>query len=128
MFKVKGITFLCLLSFILIGCQENNLKIKEDVTSVEVHACCKDKERLTEITDQSFINDLVTKLEHADTGTTAIPYFLPPEYKLYFKADDATVYQMGYFAEVGDLNLEGRYWDFNNDRMYGVDDELPVNE
>lgn len=126
MFKKRAIPLFFVLLITLVGCRENNLDIKGEVNSIEVYTCCGDGQYITEITDQSFIDDLVKGLEHADTGTTANLSFLPPEYKLYFKAEDETVHEMGYFAEMADLNLEGRYWDFSNKRMYGIDNELPV--
>ncbi len=124
---MRKITPLLLLAIVLAGCQDNNLNMKEDVTSIEVYACCKkDGDLIKEITDKALIDDLVKDLKKADTGTTANLDFLPPEYELYFKTDDEVVYEMGYFTEVKDLDLDGRYWDFNNDRMYSVDHELPI--
>lgn len=50
-----------------------------------------------------------------------------PTYELTFKnKDDEEVFTIGYFIEVVNLSVAGRYWDGNEDVMYGVEMKLPV--
>jgi hypothetical protein len=124
MLKFKSISVLLLLSFVLIGCQNNNFNLKQNVTNIEVYDW-DTKELITTTSDKEFIEELVNKLNNANTGSTANMDFRSPDYKLLFKNDEETVYEIGYYNQVMNLSVNGRYLDFSEDVMYGVELPLP---
>lgn len=57
----------------------------------------------------------------AKTASTARIDFELPAYELAFKnKDDEEVFTIGYYIEVVNLGVAGRYWDVNEDLMYEV--------
>lgn len=129
MFRTKKLTFLfctVLLTVILSSCSNNNLDLNEDVTSIEVYNY--DEDTLVDtIEDEEFIDKLVKKLDKATTHTTANMDFESPDYKLIFKSGEKEVFEIGYYKDVMNLEIEGRYWKGDEDAIYGVKLELPIN-
>jgi hypothetical protein len=123
-FKSISVLLLLLLFFVLIGCQNYNFNLNKNVTNIEVYDW-ETKELITTISDKEFIEELVNKLNNTNTGSTANMDFRSPDYKLLFKNDEETVYEIGYYNQVMNLSVKGRYWDFNGDVMYGVELPLP---
>jgi hypothetical protein len=123
---LKGISaFVFLLLFVVfIGCQNNNLNIVENITSVELSYWDSDAIIAT-FEDKEFINELVKELDNANTSSTANMDFKSPDYKLLFKNNEDTLFELGYYSQIMKLNVEGRYWDFNKDKMYNVKHKLP---
>ncbi|MDQ0159686.1 DUF5301 domain-containing protein [Alkalibacillus salilacus] len=126
MAKIKLFFVLLLFVFVLIGCQNNNLNLSDDVTSIEVYEW-NSEERVATIDDQEFIEELVKKLDNARTASTAemsIP--VNPDYDVHFKNDDQTLFNFSYYKEVINLGVEGRYRNVNEDTMYNVELQLPL--
>jgi hypothetical protein len=123
---LKGISVFVflLISVVLIGCQNNNLNIVEDITSIELSYWDSD-EIIATFEDKEFINELVKEIDNANTSSTANMDFKSPDYKLLFKNNEDTLFELGYYSQVMKLNVEGRYWDFNKDEMYNVKLKLP---
>ncbi|GGM41342.1 hypothetical protein GCM10011351_29390 [Paraliobacillus quinghaiensis] len=122
--KIKSLFVVLLLSFILIGCQNNNLNLSEDVSSIEVYEWSSE-ELMATIDDKEFINELVKELDNAKTGTTSNMDFESPDFRLHFKSGNETLFEMGYYKKVINLDVEGRYWDFSEDIMYNSELQLP---
>ncbi|WP_343751524.1 hypothetical protein, partial [Lentibacillus halophilus] len=79
------------------------------------------------IEDEEFIDKLVKELNKATTESTANMDFESPDYELVFKsAKDKKILNIGYFKKVMYLGVKGRYWNEDEDLMYQVDLELPI--
>lgn len=78
------------------------------------------------IEDEEFMDKLVKKLEKATTHTTVNMDLELPEYKLIFKSGEKDVFEVGYYKEVMHLEIKGRYWKADEDLIYGVKLELPI--
>jgi hypothetical protein len=123
---LKGISafVLLLISVVLIGCQNNNLNIDEDITSIEV-SYWDNEEIIATFEDKEFINKLIKELDKANTSSTVNMDFDSPDYRLIFKNNKDTIFELGYYRQVKKLNVKGRYWDFSKDEMYNVKLKLP---
>ncbi|RPF50254.1 DUF5301 domain-containing protein [Aquisalibacillus elongatus] len=124
MAKTKLVFVLLLFSFILIGCQNNNLNLSDDVTSIEVYEW-ESQDLVATIEDKEFIEELVNELDRARTASTASMDFDSPDYEVHFNHNEETLFKMGYYKKVMNLEVEGRYWDFGEDRLYNVELQLP---
>ncbi|TFB12837.1 hypothetical protein E3U55_16975 [Filobacillus milosensis] len=123
--KVKSISIILLLSLILIGCQNNNLNLTDDVTNIEVYHW--DSEKLIDIVnDKKFIEKLVNELDNARTHSTANIDWAMPDYKLIFKHNGEALYKIGYCTEVQNFGngAVGRFWE--HDKLYDVSLKLPI--
>jgi len=126
-FKVTHmrLLFSIFLFIILSSCSNNNLDSDEDVIYIEVYNY--DGDTLVDtIEDEKLIDNLVKKLDKASTHTTAFMDFELPDYKLIFKNGEKEVYEIGYYKEVMYLGIKGRYWKADEDLIYGVKLELPI--
>ncbi|GAA0497779.1 hypothetical protein GCM10008986_25990 [Salinibacillus aidingensis] len=124
--KIKLISILLLFSLVLIGCQKSNLNLSDDVTSIEVYEWGSE-EMVTTIDEKEFIEELVKELDSAKTASTASMDLALPDYDLHFNNNDGeTLFTMGYYKKVMNLDVEGRYIDFSEDIMYNVELELPL--
>jgi tetrahydromethanopterin S-methyltransferase subunit B len=121
--QIKYFSFLILLSLVLIGCQNTNLNLSGDVTSIDVYEW-KSDELVATIDDKEFIDELVKELNGAVTSSTESLDFADPEYKLLFKNQEEIIYEIGYYKKVMNLGIEGQYWEF--DKIYGVKLKLPI--
>lgn len=123
--KIKSISIILLLSLILIGCQNNNLNLTDEVTSIEVYEW-DDENLIDTIVDKEFIEELVNKLEIARTHSTATIDWAGPDYKLLFKHNNEVMYEIGYCKEIQNFGngAVGKYWEF--DKLYEVSTKLPV--
>ncbi|MEH7382630.1 hypothetical protein V7138_19355 [Bacillus sp. JJ1533] len=124
MAKIKLVSVLLLFSFFLIGCQNNTLSLSDDVKSIEVYEWGSD-ELVTTIDEKEFIEELVKELVNARTSSTASMDFESPDYEVHFNNDGETLFKMGYYKKVMNLDVEGLYWDFSEDIMYNVELQLP---
>ena len=79
-------------------------------------------ERIGTISDQGVIDTLVNDLQNARSSSTANMDFALPDYRLVFIHDDRTIFKVGYYKEIIDLGVTGRYW--WKDRMYNLTMEL----
>ncbi|GGA90354.1 hypothetical protein [Ornithinibacillus halotolerans] len=122
----RGVLFVILFLIIsLVGCQNKNLDLTEEIMSIEVYVW-KDNSFVTTIEDKEWIDELIEELNKAITHSTADMDYPSPDYKLIFKnAQDEDVFQIGYFIEVVKLGVKGRYVDVYEDVMYKVDLKLP---
>lgn len=125
MAKIKLAYVFLLFSFVLIGCQNSNLNLSDDVTSIEVYEWGSD-ELVATIDEKEFIEELVIELDSARTASTASMDFESPDYELHFNNDGETLFKMGYYKKVMNLDVEGRYIDFSEDIMYNVELQLPL--
>src|SRR5699024_5679472 len=127
--KIKGTIFffsILLVIATLTGCSDKNLDLNDDVSSIEMYEYGEDI-LIDTIEDEEFIKKLVKKLDKATTESTANIDFELPDYELVFKnAEDEELFNIGYFKDVTDLGVKGRYWKENEDLMYKVDLEVPV--
>ncbi|WP_345239412.1 hypothetical protein [Pontibacillus salipaludis] len=119
MLKVKSAFVFLLFSFILLGCQTNNLNLNKEVFSIEVYEW-NSEELVSTIDEKEFIDELVKNLDHAKTGSTANMNFESPDFELHFKNGNETLLEIGYYKKVMNLDVEGRYWDYREDTMYNV--------
>jgi hypothetical protein len=123
MLKIKSISVILLLAVILIGCQNNNLNLSNDVTRIQVYEWDSEK-LIATINDKDFIEALIKELDNAKTHSTANIDWSLPNYKLLFKHDSEVLYEIGYCKDI--LNFGngavGRYWEF--DKLYEVSTEL----
>ncbi|MEC5425712.1 hypothetical protein QGM71_19775 [Virgibacillus sp. C22-A2] len=125
MFNFKSVAVLFLLTIVLIGCQNSQLNLSGNVTSIEV-TDWDNEELVSTISDEEFINELIVELESAVVGSTSGMDFASPDYKLSFKNNEETIYELGYYNEVMQLSVEGSYWSFNEQLMYQLLMPLPV--
>ena len=124
--KIKLISILLLFSFVLIGCQKSNLNLSDDVTSIEVYEGGSE-ELIATIDEKEFIEELVKKLDSARTASTASMDFESPDFDLHFNNNyGETLFKLGYYKKVMNLDVEGRYIDFSEDIVYNVELELPI--
>lgn len=123
MLQNKYFSVLILLSLVLIGCQNTNLNLSRDITSIDVYEW-KSEELVATIEDKEFIDELVKDLNNAKTSSTESMDFADPEYKLLFKSLEEIIYEIGYYKSVMSLGIEGQYLEF--DRIYGVKLNLPI--
>lgn len=111
---------------LLVACVQGDLLINEPVSSIKVYEYNSDR-LIDSIEDKEIITELVKQLNSAKTASTATFDFELPAYELAFKNEkDEEVFTVGYFTEVVDLGVEGRYWDANEDLMYEVEMKLSV--
>lgn len=127
--KKHFLYLLFLLTISVIGCQkinhlDNNLNLTEDVSSIEVYEW--DSNHLhTIIMDTELITELVNKLNRASTYSTADMDYPLPDYKLIFKdKGDKELLSIGYYNEVVNLGLKGRYLDVSKDIIYRIELQL----
>ncbi|NIK11714.1 DUF5301 domain-containing protein [Alkalibacillus almallahensis] len=126
MAKIKFASALLFFTFILIGCQNNNLDLNEEVTSIEVYEW-DSEEIVATIDDQEFIEELVKELDSAKTASTAeMSIARGPDYEVHFNNNGQTLFQINYYKEVMNLGVEGRYQNFSEDIMYNVELRLPI--
>ncbi|MFS0673582.1 hypothetical protein [Ornithinibacillus sp. 179-J 7C1 HS] len=123
--KIKLIYILLLFSFVLMGCQNNNLNLSDDVTSIEVYEW-DSKEQVATIDDKGFIEELVKDLDNARTHSTANIDWAMPDYKLLFKHDSEVLFEIGYCKDEQNFGngAVGRYWE--SDKLYEVSTKLTV--
>ncbi|GGD25268.1 hypothetical protein GCM10011389_36160 [Pontibacillus salipaludis] len=124
MLKAKSASVFLLFSFVLLGCQNNNLNLNKEVFSIEVYEW-NSEELVSTIGEKEFIDELVKNLDHAKTGSTANMNFESPDFELQFKNGNETLLEIGYYKKVMNLDVEGRYWDYREDTMYNVKLQLP---
>lgn len=124
---MKKILFLILVLLVsLIGCQSNNLNLSQNISTIDVYEWGEDA-LVTSIEDNELIDELVEELNSANTASTANMDYPSPEYELIFKNDEnEDVFKIGYYNEVMNLGVKGRYLDVNQDIMYQVDIKLPI--
>lgn len=120
----KIIIIMLLTIIVIVGCQKSNVAMEENINKIEVLDWHND-EYIATITDENFIKDLQEQFASAKTSSTAAVDFVSPDYKLLFKRDEEITLEIGYYHQIMNLGVEGRYWDFKKDRMYGVSLELP---
>ncbi|QDI90929.1 hypothetical protein EPH95_06835 [Salicibibacter halophilus] len=125
MLKINSVSLLLLLSLFLIGCQNNNLNLSGNVSSIEVYEWDSD-EQIAIIEDIEYIEELVIELDNARTETTANLDYELPDYELLFKNDEETVFDIGYYNQLMNLGVEGRYLDVSEDLIYGLELQLPL--
>lgn len=131
--------YLCFLLFfiaLLVGCQSvndgpvqknNDFTIDKDITEIEI-VDWQTEEHISKITDTDFIQKLINELTNADYHSTAFINLVKPDFKVIFISEAESVYELGYYREIMNLDIAGRYWDFQKDGLYGVTLKLPVNE
>lgn len=109
---------------VVAACSEDNLEFEgDDVSRIDVSEWQGD-EVVDVIDDGDFIGSLVNDLDSANTETTADLDFESPDYRLEFQDDDETLLELGYYEQVMDLGVEGRYWNRSEQLFYKVDREL----
>lgn len=118
--KIKIISIVLLLSFVLMGCGNNKLNL-EGATRIEVYDW-ENIELVDNIEDVTFIENLITKLDKANgekISDTADIARLP--YKVHFKNKEETIMELG-FDQTKD---ESHFMDYENNIRYIVDSTLP---
>lgn len=118
--KIKIVSLILLISFVLIGCQTNKLDL-EGITNIEVYNW-QNKELVKNIDDASFIENLVTKLNKAngeEISDTADIGILP--YEIVFKNKEQTIMELGF----GQTEGEAHFMDYENSISYTLDITLP---
>lgn len=111
---------------LLVACVQGDLLINEPVSSIKVYEYNTDT-LVDSIEDEETINELVKQLNGAKTASTATFDFELPAYELAFKnKKDEEIFTVGYFTDIVNLGVAGRYWDGNEELMYEVEMKLPV--
>lgn len=118
-----------LLSVSLFGCHSNylsnNLNLTEDISSIEVYEWDSDI-LVTNIKDNELIDELVKELNSAKTYSTADMDYPLPGYELIFiDNEQEDIFSIGYYNEIVNLGVKGRYLDVREDIMYQVELQLP---
>lgn len=123
--KFNAVFVILLFAFFLMGCQNQNLNLRDEVTSIQVYEWDGD-EVIETIDDKDFIEELVKDLKNAKTHSTASIDWALPEYKLFFLSGNEVLYEIGYCEEIQNFGdgAVGRYWEF--DQLYEVSTELPI--
>ncbi|WNF38885.1 hypothetical protein RJD24_10880 [Bacillaceae bacterium IKA-2] len=118
--KIKMVYLALLISFVLIGCQNNKLNL-EGITHIEVYNW-QSKELLKTIDDASFIENLVTNLNKAngeEISDTADIAILP--YEIVFKNKEQTIMELGF----DQIENKSHFMDYENSIRYTLDITLP---
>lgn len=118
--KIKIVSLVLLISFVLIGCQNNKLNL-EGITNIEVYNW-ENKELVKIIDDASFIENLVTELNKAngeEISDTADIAILP--YEIVFKNKEQTIIELGF----DQTENEAHFMDYENSIRYTLDITLP---
>ncbi|ART77156.1 hypothetical protein B4U37_14350 [Sutcliffiella horikoshii] len=118
--RMKMISVLLLITFVTMGCGNNNLDL-EGATRIEIYDW-ENKDLIHTIEDASFIEGLVTKLNKANgekISDTADIAMLP--YKVHLTNKEDTVLVLG-FDQTED---ESHFMDYENSIRYIVDITLP---
>ncbi|WP_217585991.1 hypothetical protein [Lentibacillus saliphilus] len=112
----------------LAACQQNELFQDETITSITIEKW-DSAEVIHTISDETFIDDLISQLETTDTASTADIDIPHPDYRLVFFDDDRVVKELGYYIEEKNYKgVTGRYIDMKAGNHLGVTTELPINE
>ncbi|EDL66679.1 hypothetical protein [Bacillus sp. SG-1] len=125
MLRIKTISIPLILTLILIGCQDSNLNLNNDVTVIHVYKW-DTEELIATIDDEEIIEDLVKELDNASTHSTETIDWQLPDYKLLLKQDSEVLYEIGYCKDIQNFGngAVGRYWEF--DKLYEVSTKLPI--
>jgi len=129
--KKKRLLFSALIMFVsLIGCHsdylKNELNLTEEITIIEIYIW-DDDILVATIEDKELINKLIKKLNSARTYSTANMDYPLPDYKLVFKNNEQKdIFTIGYYNEIANLGVKGRYLDVRKDVMYEVELRLPI--
>lgn len=118
---------LFLVALLVVSCQQNDV-FSGPVTSIEVREWGSGAV-IDTITDEDAIDDLVDKLESANTASTADIDIPGPDYRVLFISNGETIQVLGYYLEAKTFkSVKGRFIDWEEGRHYGVTIELPVAE
>lgn len=121
---------------ILTGCKESvdqpieridNFHLEHEITRLEVLEW-ETENLILEITDQAFIQELINELENAESLSTATMNFKGPDYKVLFLNEGKIIYELGYYNRAMNLGIIGRYWDYQQDGLYGARLKLPLDD
>ncbi|MGD6831238.1 hypothetical protein ACQCT5_03685 [Sutcliffiella halmapala] len=118
--KIKIVSLVLLISFVLIVCQNNKLNL-EGITNIEVYNW-ENKELVKIIDDASFIENFVTELNKAngeEISDTADIAILP--YEIIFKNKEQTIIELGF----DQTENEAHFMDYENSIRYTLDITLP---
>ena len=76
---------------------------------------------ITTIDDGAVIDKLTKKLNRANTSSTAnMDYPLPDNRLLFFSNENKSIFEIGYYHDIVNLGVRGRYLDVESDTMYKV--------
>lgn len=105
--KMNSIAGIVAVSFVLSGCQNNNVSSFSDPDRIEVYDYSDSDGLIASIEDQELIESLTEELDQAEThGTDAVDWD-EPDYQRVFKHEDKTVYEIGYNTELLRLGVGG---------------------
>ncbi|WP_100333847.1 hypothetical protein [Bacillus alkalisoli] len=113
---------LLLLFFVpLVACQQQVclMSPETDVTLIEI-VKWDTMEHVAYLDDLALIRKLIRELDSAETLSIATRNIAAPEYKLLFFQQETKLYELGYYLEVMNIGLSGRYLDYNSEGLYGV--------
>jgi hypothetical protein len=122
--KIRVISACLVSALLLIGCQNSNLNLSNDVTSIQVYGW-DSEDLIATIDDKEIIEDVVNELDKARTHSTESIDWGLPDYKLLLKHDSEVLYEIGYCENIQNFGngATGRYWEF--DKLYEVSTKLP---
>ncbi|MDX5474018.1 MAG: hypothetical protein LPK00_00655 [Bacillaceae bacterium] len=95
-----------------------------EVTLIEV-VTWDSLENVGYLDDLALIRKLVRELDQAETMSIANRNIAAPEYKLKFFKRETKLYELGYYLEVIDIGLSGRFLDESSEGLLGVKIRLP---
>ena len=118
---------LLLLVFVpLAACQQpvGLISSETEVTLIEV-VNWDTLEHVGYMDDLALIRKLVRELDQAETISIANRNIDAPEYKLIFFEQEKKLYELGYYLEVMDIGVSGRFLDEKSEGLLGVKIRLP---
>ena len=121
---------LMLLFFIpLVACQQpvSLISPETEVTFIEI-VKWDTLEHVGYFDDLALIRKLVRELDRAETMSISNRNIAVPEYKLLFfeKEKGTKIYELGYYLEVMNIGLSGRFLDEKSEGILGVKIRLPI--
>ena len=118
---------LLLLIFVpLVGCQQpvGLLSSEKEVTLIEI-VTWDTLEHVGYLDDLALIRKLVRELDQAENMSIANTNIAAPEFKLIFFEQETKLYELGYYVELLDIGLAGRFLNESSEGLLGVKIRLP---
>ncbi|WP_226669650.1 hypothetical protein [Metabacillus litoralis] len=120
--KIKHVSMLFLLIFVMVGCQTNSLNLDEDVTKVEVYNW-QNEELIKTFEDTSFIESLINNLNNANVEKMSDTFDIEvPPYQITFKNKEEIVMELGLYQ----TEIKAHFMDIDKEIMYIVDTPIPI--
>lgn len=113
------ISILIILSSIIVGCsaEKESIGFSDDLY-IKVTDWNDENKVLIEITDSSFIKELVDSINSSDKKTTGNISVPEPDYLILFYKKEELIKKIGYYKTIQNIDVKGRYWNQKEDIFY----------